>query len=246
MYWFGTNYFTTVKHFITVNNLVITQSISQPLHYPIVKMKGRITLPPVSVSILEVKTPKLKNTTNLYKMNAVTALLPEGVILLDILHRVDHKTPQYLNIPVLNANNVPCSIGKNMPIVSMHPVGMCEEVQEVSWNSLQCDTSKPLPQIPHNTRLQLEPDSKGLPRPIPDVDIPEEATMKFRDLLERKYLNIISQDMMDIGRTNLIELNIPTEGLPIASKPYTVPLKYCELMDHESKQLEEEASSHEV
>ena len=59
------------------------------------------------------------------------------------------------------------------------------------------------------------------------------------DLLERKYLNIISQNMMDIGRTNLIELDIPMEGLPIASKLYMVPLKYCEFVDHEIKQLEE-------
>ena len=97
-----------------------------------------------------------------------------------------------------------------MPIASMHPVGMCEEVQEVSWNSLQCDTSKLLPQILHNTWLQLELDSKGLPRSIPDGDIPEEARMKLRDLLEKKYLSVISQNTMDIGRTNLIELDILT------------------------------------
>ena len=41
---------------------------------------------------------------------------------------------------------------------------------------------------------------------------------------------------MDIGRTNL---DIPTEGLLIVSKPYTVLLKYCEFIDHEIKQLEE-------
>ena len=41
------------------------------------------------------------------------------------------------------------------------------------------------------------------------------------------------------GRTNLIELDIPPEGLPIALKPYTVPLKYREFVDHEIEQLEE-------
>ena len=44
---------------------------------------------------------------------------------------------------------------------------------------------------------------------------------------------------MDIGRTNLIELDIPTEVPHVASKPYTVPLKYREFIDHEIKQLEE-------
>ena len=172
-------------------------------------------------------------------MNAVTAQLPEGMILLDILHRVYHKTPQYLNILALNANNVPCSIGKNIPIASMHPAGTCEEVQEVSPNNQQYNTSKFLPLILYNTRLQPEPDSKGLPGSIPDVDIPEEARMKLRDLLEKKYLNIISQNVMDIGRTNLIELDILMEGLLIASKPYMVPLMYHQFMDHKIKQLEE-------
>ena len=144
-YQFGTSYLTTGKHYITINGQVITQSISQPLDYPIVKMKGRITLLPVSVSIVEVKTSKLTNTTNLHKMNAVTAQLQEGVILLDVLHRVNHTALQHLNVPVLNTNNVSCSIDKNMPIASMHPAGRCEEVQEVSWNSLQCDTPKLLP-----------------------------------------------------------------------------------------------------
>ena len=55
---------------------------------------------------------------------------------MDVLHRADHETPQHLNIPVLNTNNVPCNIGKNMPTALMHPVGKCEEVQEVSWRSL--------------------------------------------------------------------------------------------------------------
>ena len=68
------------------------QLVSQPLDYPIIKMKGRVTLPPVSVSITEMKTPNLTNTTDLYEMNADTFYLPEGIILLDVLHRVNHKT----------------------------------------------------------------------------------------------------------------------------------------------------------
>ena len=118
-------------------------------------------------------------------------------------------------------------------------MGKCEEVQEVSWNSFWCDTSKLLPQIPQNTSLQLEPDTKSIASSIPDVDIPEEARMKLQGLPDQKYLQIILQNATDIGRTNLIELNIPTEGPPIASKPYTIPLKYHEFVSHEIKQLEE-------
>ena len=172
-------------------------------------------------------------------MSADTFQLPEGIILLNVLHRVNLKTPQHLNVLVLNINNVSCSIGKNMPIASMHPVGKCEEVQEVSWSSLLCDTSKVLPQIPQDTSFQLEPDTNGLARSIPNMDIPRDAKTKLQGLLDKKYPQIISKNALDIGGTNLIKLDILTEGPPITSKPYTVPLKYHEFLDHEIKQLEE-------
>ena len=85
--------------------------------------------------------------------------------------------------------------------------------------------------------LQLELDTKGLTSSIPDVDIPKEARMKFQELLNKKYLQIIFQNAMDIGRTNLIELDIPMEDPLIASKPYTVLLKNYKFVDHKIKQL---------
>ena len=52
-----------------------------------------------------------------------------------------------------------------------------------------------------------------------------------------EYSNLILQSTTDIGRTNLLELDMPTEGLPIASKPHLVSLQYKELVDQEIKQL---------
>ena len=124
-YQFGTGYLTIGKHYITINGQVIVQLVSQPLDCLIIKMNGRVILPPVSVSVIEVKTQTLTNTTNLYKINADIIQLPDGAILLDILHRVNHKTPQHLNILVLNTNNVSCSIGKNMPL---HPCTLWDSV----------------------------------------------------------------------------------------------------------------------
>ena len=70
-------------------------------------------------------------------------------------------------------------------------------------------------------------------------DIPKVARTKLQELLNKKSLQIISQTALDIGRTNLIELDIPTDGLPIASKLNTVLMKYHKLIDYEIKQLEE-------
>ena len=60
-----------------------------------------------------------------------------------------------------------------------------------------------------------------------------------QELLNVKYNSIVSKSATDISRANLIELDIPTEGSPVASKPYAVPLKDGEFVDHEIKQLEE-------
>ena len=56
---------------------------------------------------------------------------------------------------------------------------------------------------------------------------------------QKRYPQIISKNMTDIGRTNLIQLDILTEGPPLTSKSYTAPLKYSKFIGHEIKQLEE-------
>ena len=41
------------------------------------------------------------------------------------------------------------------------------------------------------------------------------------------------------SRTNLVEMDLPTTGLPVASKPYTIPLKHICFMDGEIKLLDD-------
>ena len=82
-----------------------------------------------------------------------------------------------------------------------------------------------LPEIKGTTNLQLEPDKPKTTRSNPDADIPQEVRSRLKELLNAKYTSIVSKSAMDIGRTNLIELDIMTEGPPITLRPYTVPLK---------------------
>ena len=73
---------------------MITQAISQSTNSLILKTKGKIKLPPMSISIVEIKMPTLQNTNNLYELNLDTFQLPKGIILLDILQGINHKTPK--------------------------------------------------------------------------------------------------------------------------------------------------------
>ena len=70
---------------------MITYAISQVTNNPI--------------SVISVKTPPICNTRTVYKLNFSTFQLQEGVIPLDILHKVNQKTPQNLKIQIFNMNN---------------------------------------------------------------------------------------------------------------------------------------------
>ena len=54
---FGTGYSTTGIHYITINGEMIAQAISQTINNPLLKTKGKVMLPHMSISIVGIKTP---------------------------------------------------------------------------------------------------------------------------------------------------------------------------------------------
>ena len=80
--------------------------------------------------------PEVPDVDNLYELNFDTFQLLKGVIPLGVLHRMDHKTPQNLTIPILNTRNTTCSLNKNSPIATLALAGKCEQVQEIRWTTL--------------------------------------------------------------------------------------------------------------
>ena len=157
------------------------------------------------------------------------------------MYHVDHKMPQTLKVPILNTKNTISSLEKNLLIATLVPEEKCEQIQEVKFSEVTEEPDllrnpKLLPEIPRATSLQLEP---NVSKSIPDAIIPKIARERLHELLDVKYNTIVSKSAAGIDRTNLIELDIPTESTPVASKPYTVPLKYRKLVEHEIKQCEE-------
>ena len=63
---------------------------------------------------------------------------------------------------------------------------------------------------------------------LEDKNITPKTRAAFEELCE-KYDDIISKNSGDIGKTMLIEMEIDTGNHPpVASKPYTLPLKHYE------------------
>ena len=73
---------------------------------------------------------------------------------------------------------------------------------------------------------------------LKDAPIKEETKGKFSDLCNR-FDSIISKGSGDIGKTLLVEMDIDTgNSPPIASRPYTLPLKHYEWVRKEISTLE--------
>ena len=73
---------------------------------------------------------------------------------------------------------------------------------------------------------------------LEDKDI-SPKTQKAFDRLCEKYDDIISKNSGDIGKTMLVEMEIDTGNHPpIASKPYTLPLKHYDWVQKEIETLE--------
>ena len=58
-------------------------------------------------------------------------------------------------------------------------------------------------------------------------------------MLTSKFTGIISKSPADFGRTNLIEMDLPTTGPPVSTKPYTISLKHRSFVDKKIKLLED-------
>ena len=76
-------------------------------------------------------------------------------------------------------------------------------------------------------------DSNKSPIQLQDANVPLEIQHKLNTMLNSKFTGIISKSPADFGRTNLIEMDLPTTGPPISTKPYTIPLKYKSFVDEE-------------
>ena len=73
---------------------------------------------------------------------------------------------------------------------------------------------------------------------LEDADIKEATRISFEALCELQH-EAFSKNSKDIGRTQLIEMEIDTgDSLPVAQSPYTLPLKHYDWVHQEIETLE--------
>ena len=91
----------------------------------------------------------------------------------------------------------------------------------------QCDLICSPAKVKFHRRVQLK-----------DHDATKEMKKHFEELCQQ-FPDVFSTNNEDIGRTNLITMEIDTgDSLPSAKKPYTLPLKHYEWVQQEIESLE--------
>ena len=121
---------------------------------------------------------------------------------------------------------------------STHNNAKNREVEEDSQNSSKeqwCELSEVVDSdflispgnIYPNRKVELE-----------DADIKEATRVSFEALCEQQH-EAFSKNNKDIGRTQLIEMEIDTgDSLPVAQSPYSLPLKHYDWVCQEIETLE--------
>ena len=147
-------------------------------------------------------------------------------------------------ILLLNVMNSVVKLLKNTILGSIAKVDNAESVQTYThYNSIVSRImSRPRPQNPY---FQYFPDCSASqthahninksPMQLQDANVPSEIQHKLHTMLTSKFSGIISKSPADFGSTNLIEMDLPTTGSPVSTKPYTIHLKYKSFVDDEIK-----------
>ena len=197
---------------------------------------------PQSFKQFQVKAPKGLKNRAVYEIDYNAKGLPENVIpVLDTF--IAGKCQKFIGITVINQSDDVKWIPQDQHIGTVHLIkGRTpseeeaqeiirklkvnqQEVDEVSSGSTddfitsndQVQTKRP---IQHQDKQNLSPEMK-----------------KKLDNIIDEYLDIFSKDQYDIGTSTHPPVEIPTEGPPCISAPYTIPLKFRPWADNTINKL---------
>ena len=233
-------------HFITIKNQFLALSTAPHVIHQLAKTKCQCHIQSRSITWITIKIPQNLNNNSLYEIN-LDRKLPAGIIPLDVVHNLNHKQPCKLVITLLNVGHTDVKLLKNTILGSLNLIDDAESVHEVSWEKVQnannvetsttvqeLQTQKLLPAFPEHSNFQIHANNNSkLVITLQDADIPQHARDQLNHMLNNEFTCIVSKSSADFGRTNLVEMDLSTAGLPVASKPYTIPLKYKSFKDDE-------------
>ena len=247
-------------HQLTQNNEVIAETTEyQTPSRSSVSLKKNIKFPPQSCAVVDVDINTMENikvevipdqlwlsaNPNIctYPMIADLKDREPDVVTPFVIVNFSHH--EHLHLPkdhIVAFTEKDCNEGEVLEICTMEQLG-----KEIPRNWIpERKRQEKLSEFLENPFMQKGDDFLKSPAEVPvhrkvlleDKNISPKTQAAFDKLCE-KYDDIISKNSGDIGKTMLVEMKIDTGNHPpIASKPYTLPLKHYELVQKEIETLE--------
>ena len=171
---------------------------------PIVWNSGSLTSLPRSISILSVQAPAVLNTKPLYQLDFIGDQ-PSGIIPLAVHHKIDHKYPKLMMIPLLHTENNTVNIPRKNVIGNLQPIAVEDfEVSSFLWTT---DDTADTANCPMQLQCMLpessfQPEQNNMKHSIvlQDAHIPQKSKDGLSSLIEEEYNIIISKSPTDVGR----------------------------------------------
>ena len=221
------------KQYITHSNTFLCATTTSSNTAPILWNSRAFILPPGYISLISVQAPTELDTKHLYS----------GIMPLAVDHKIDHKYPKLLKIPLPNTEQNTVCIPRKPIIGSLQPIDVEDfEVSNISWTTDgTADTTnspKELTCMPPESSFQPDYSNTKHSVVLQDAYIPQTGKGRLYFLFKGEYNSIISKSPTGVGRTNLFQMDIPNVGPPIACQPYSIPLKYQKFVSEEIRLLE--------
>ena len=197
---------------------------------------------PQSFKQFQVKAPKGLKNGAVYEIDYNGKEIPDNIIpVLDIF--IVGKCQKFIGITVINQSDEVKWIPQGQHMVTVHLIEgrtpSKEEAQEII-HELRVDPQKVNELNSRSTdNFITNNDQVQMKRPVQYQEkqkLSPESKKKLDNIID-EYSDIFSKDQYDIGTSIHPSIEIPTEGPPCISAPYTIPLKFRPWADNTINKL---------
>ena len=195
-----------------------------------------LSLVPVRITNPEVIHP------NQYLMSNVDPLFEvqyPDVAAIPLMHHTTTKNQQELAVCLVNPGEWEVTLPKEKTVQQISPLTGQVQINCIIVEQNEVHSTTDSVHSPKNTDAQTGVVMPGDYSPHQEYEL-EDAKVAPEQLEEliQKYDCIISKHSNDINMIPLLKIEIETEGPPIASQPYALPLKYHSFVRNETANLE--------
>ena len=217
--------------YLHIRNKIITFSIQSTNSKNYIYMQECLQIKPKNWKQFRVRTPKGLKTKEIYKVDFNTNSFARGIIPLQCTF-IAGAHQKFIHVNLINQRDETVLIPRGQCIGFVTSVEGCQPSQEEAYEILHRfkdseqqvnemkagsindfitsgDQVQQKRQVKHTTSTKVSPETK-----------------KKLDQLIEEYKDVFSKDQYDVSVSTHPPVEIPTEGPPCISAPYTIPLKF--------------------